>query len=102
MTAFNCMACEDSGWVCKSHPARPWEGSDTPSACTCGGGGMPCEWCNTEYPPRQPHTRITVDDDAQRKTADDQLPPLLKHLPDIILIVVAIVTLIVVCAWPYL
>jgi len=27
-------ACEDCGWVCESHPDRPWEGEH---ACTCGG-----------------------------------------------------------------
>ncbi len=35
--------CEDCGWVCETHPGRPWEGEH---ACTCGGAGAPCPWCN--------------------------------------------------------
>ena len=40
---MKCPLCEDCGWVCENHPDRPWEGKD---ACTCGGAGMPCPWCN--------------------------------------------------------
>jgi hypothetical protein len=35
--------CEDCGWVCETHPGRPWEGDH---ACDCGGAGAPCPWCN--------------------------------------------------------
>src|SRR5450631_3266898 len=35
---MKCFVCEDCGWVCESHPERPWEGEH---ACTCGGAGMP-------------------------------------------------------------
>jgi hypothetical protein len=35
--------CQDSFWVCEDHPAKPWDG---PSACGCGGAGMPCPACN--------------------------------------------------------
>jgi hypothetical protein len=28
---MKCSLCEDCGWVCESHPARPWEGEH---ACT--------------------------------------------------------------------
>jgi hypothetical protein len=33
---------EDCGWVCETHPGRPWEGDH---ACGCG-AGAPCPWCN--------------------------------------------------------
>jgi len=40
---MKCLVCEGCGWVCESHPERPWEGEH---ACTCGGAGMPCPNCN--------------------------------------------------------
>jgi hypothetical protein len=40
---MKCSLCEDSGWVCESHPDRPWEGKH---ACTCSGAGAPCPRCN--------------------------------------------------------
>jgi hypothetical protein len=40
---MNCSLCEDCGWVCETHPGRPWEGNH---ACNCGGAGAPCPWCN--------------------------------------------------------
>jgi DNA invertase Pin-like site-specific DNA recombinase len=33
---MKCSLCEDCGWVCESHPDRPWEGEH---ACTCGAAG---------------------------------------------------------------
>jgi hypothetical protein len=36
---MKCLVWEGCGWVCESHPERPWEGEH---ACTCGGAGMPC------------------------------------------------------------
>jgi hypothetical protein len=33
---MKCSLCEDCGWVCESHPGRPWEGE---RACTCGDAG---------------------------------------------------------------
>src|SRR6185503_2144772 len=42
-----CPKCLDARWVCESHPDRPWgEMSGSPSACSCGGAGMPCPACN--------------------------------------------------------
>jgi hypothetical protein len=38
-----CLSCDDEGWVCETHPVRPWEGLH---ACSCGGAGMPCGRCN--------------------------------------------------------
>jgi len=35
---MKCALCEDCGWVCESHPDKPWDGDD---ACGCGGAGMP-------------------------------------------------------------
>jgi len=40
---MKCDLCEDGGWVCESHPHKPWFGE---RACRCGGAGMPCPWCN--------------------------------------------------------
>src|SRR5580692_411856 len=36
---MKCSLCEDCGWVCESHPDRPWEGEH---ACACGGAGRAC------------------------------------------------------------
>lgn len=47
-----CPLCDDCGWVCENHLARPWEGEH---ACECGGAGMPCPYCNMSdevSPPR--------------------------------------------------
>jgi hypothetical protein len=51
---IKCELCDGCGWVCENHPSRPWEGD---RACTCGGAGSPCPWCNpadAETPPRLP------------------------------------------------
>jgi hypothetical protein len=42
---MKCTLCEDCGWVCGSHPDRPWQGEH---ACNCGAPGMPCAWCPAE------------------------------------------------------
>jgi hypothetical protein len=50
---MKCLRCEDTGWVCEDHPARPCEG---PHACPCGAAGAPCPDCNepSEDVPRMP------------------------------------------------
>jgi hypothetical protein len=51
---MKCALCEDCGWVCESHPDRPWEGGH---ACTCGAAGAPCPQCNPiddDMVPRMP------------------------------------------------
>jgi len=53
-TLMKCSVCEDSGWVCETHPDKPWEGEH---ACRCDGAGMPCPKCNVpekNEPPRPP------------------------------------------------
>ncbi len=41
--------CADTGWVCECHPEQPWAGiSLDPTACNCGGAGMPCRKCNMD------------------------------------------------------
>jgi hypothetical protein len=40
---YEVHALRRCGWVCESHPNRPWQGEH---ACDCGGAGMPCPWCN--------------------------------------------------------
>ncbi|MGC2779994.1 MAG: hypothetical protein WA418_30580 [Bradyrhizobium sp.] len=50
-----CLRCDGTGWVCESHPDRPWEGSAR--ACACGAPGEPCPVCNCadeETVPRLP------------------------------------------------
>ena len=39
----SCLACGDLGWVCESHPDRPW-GRDLPGGCQCN-AGMLCPEC---------------------------------------------------------
>jgi len=54
MQKVDCLQCEDTGWVCESHPDQPWTG---PHACACGGAGAPCPRCNAatvEEPPLLP------------------------------------------------
>jgi cold shock CspA family protein len=43
VVCVKCSLREDCGWVCETHPGRPWEGDH---ACTCGAAGAPCPWCN--------------------------------------------------------
>ena len=51
-TPVKCSLCEDCGWVCESHPNKPWEGEH---ACTCGAAGAPCPRCNAgDDDPRMP------------------------------------------------
>jgi hypothetical protein len=64
MTAIRCPRCNDTGWVCEAHIARPWEG---PNACGCGAAGAPCGRCNIEDVPRLPEGFVTeVDKDGWR------------------------------------
>ena len=48
--------CRGSGWVCESHPDKPFA-ADIPD-CECGGAGSPCGDCNRssgrDDPPRMP------------------------------------------------
>jgi hypothetical protein len=39
-----CKRCQDVGWVCESHPDRPW-GESKPNGRICG-AGEPCPDCN--------------------------------------------------------
>jgi len=58
---MKCPHCDDTRWVCESHPTLPWEGSGSPRECKCGGAGMPCERCNTGDPPELPSGfRVTI------------------------------------------
>jgi hypothetical protein len=43
-----CKTCNDSQWVCESHPTKPWGDALNagPNACHCGGAGKPCPECN--------------------------------------------------------
>jgi hypothetical protein len=40
---MKCSLCQDIGWVCETHPGKPWSG---PKACGCGAPGMACSLCN--------------------------------------------------------
>ncbi len=62
----NCKICDDEGWVCESHPDRPWNTSER--GCECG-PGMPCRICNPcdrNNPPRMSPGFVEIDpeDDA--------------------------------------
>jgi hypothetical protein len=46
---MKCSVCDDSGWVCETHPDRPWDHAET-----CGGAGVPCPWCNVPDKNEQP------------------------------------------------
>ena len=63
-----CATCHDVGWVCESHPDRPWART-MPRGCECG-AGMPCPTCNqpeTDHPPRSPAgMKIDVDKSGSR------------------------------------
>jgi len=37
-----CKHCRDAGWVCETHPNKPWSGT---KGCNCGAAGMPCPTC---------------------------------------------------------
>jgi hypothetical protein len=44
--------CEDTGWVCEAHIAKPWSG---PRTCGCGAAGAPFGRCNASQDiPRLP------------------------------------------------
>ena len=64
---MKCPLCEDSHWVCESHPQEPWDGEH---ACGCGAPGMPCPECNSargEDAPRMPAGfKTEVDKDGWR------------------------------------
>ena len=41
-----CGLCSDTDWVCEDHIRTTWD------ACSCGGGGKPCEYgCARINPP---------------------------------------------------
>jgi hypothetical protein len=61
---IKCTLCHDIGWVCETHPGKPWNG---PNACPCGAA---CPWCNQyddETPPRMPEGfLVEIDKDGSR------------------------------------
>ena len=61
-----CYRCHDVGWVCESHPERPWS-DDKPNGCTCD-AGEPCPDCNrSDGEENQPRTgRAIANVDAVR------------------------------------
>jgi hypothetical protein len=40
-----CKSCQDTGWVCETHPTRAWSGT---RCCGCGAAGIPCPRCSSE------------------------------------------------------
>jgi hypothetical protein len=63
-----CQVCCGIGWVCESHPDKPWD-KDLPNGCECN-AGMPCQACNpceADTPPRMPAgVRVTFDKEGYR------------------------------------
>jgi hypothetical protein len=45
-----CIACDNTGWVCEDHPDRPADCGNSPRACACGAAGGPCLVCNGRTP----------------------------------------------------
>ena len=46
-----CSNCDRTGWVCETHPHRPFKMfSKRADACECRGAGVPCPVCNTGEP----------------------------------------------------
>ena len=56
-----CFLCEDCGWVCESHPERPWRGV---YACGCGSAGTCCPSCNRPADGEVPGSSFTPDEHA--------------------------------------
>jgi hypothetical protein len=64
----SCTVCDNTGWVCESHPTRPYAMfSERADVCHCGGAGMPCLACNDGDPPElPPDFTVTIDDKGSR------------------------------------
>ncbi len=45
--AVVCPNCLNTGHACENHPDKPWAylTGPHPTACDCGGAGMPCPTC---------------------------------------------------------
>jgi hypothetical protein len=67
LAMIKCTLCQDNGWVCETHPGKPWDG---PRACPCGAAGAPCPSYNQydhETPPRMPEGfLVEIDKDSTR------------------------------------
>jgi hypothetical protein len=59
-----CVVCDDTGWVCETHPDRPTGMfSKRFDACNCGAAGMPCATCNpcdADNPPDMSRTGLKI------------------------------------------
>jgi hypothetical protein len=40
-----CQRCDGEGWVCESHPDKPWREGHDFRGCVCD-AGVPCKDCN--------------------------------------------------------
>jgi len=63
-----CANCDRTGWVCETHPNRPFKMfSKRADACDCRGAGVPCQVCNTGSPTYlPPEFRTMLDDTGPR------------------------------------
>jgi hypothetical protein len=63
-----CSNCDRTGWVCETHPNRPFKMfSQRPDACECKGTGVPCPVCNTGEPTYlPPEFKAMLDDTGPR------------------------------------
>jgi hypothetical protein len=72
MVTKPCTICDETGWVCESHPDRPTGMFSTRAdACNCGDARMPCEACNQSNRDRRPDMSRTgfqtdIDDKGPR------------------------------------
>ena len=63
-----CSNCDRTGWVCETHPDRPFKMfSKRADACECRGAGVPCPVCNTGEPTYvPPEFKAMLDDTGPR------------------------------------
>jgi hypothetical protein len=58
MFGHHCKRCLDIGWVCETHPERPWS-ENIVCGCMCG-AGAPCQDCNDLADGGQPRTDSVI------------------------------------------
>ena len=59
-----CKTCDDTEWVCESHPERPWDRRN-PRGCECG-AGAPCRDCNPLHHEHPSQMKIDADEAVRR------------------------------------
>ena len=60
---ITCTVCQDTFWVCESHPAMPWDGA---AACGCGAPAA-AVWLQADRCGRSLRADVVADPVADRK-----------------------------------